>query len=77
MLSAAGGTAAGVGITPLVRRCWPAICELAAKLWRDSQASQDDVLGALGLTAATAPMGLSLIRSGSAPGTFTVTRHAA
>ncbi len=73
MLSAGGGTAAGVGITPLLTRCWPAICAVAAQVLRDGQIWHADVLAALGLTAATAPMGLSMIRSGSVPGSVTVT----
>ena len=78
MLSAAGGIVAGAGITPLLMRCWPAICAVAAKLWRDSEIGHADVCAALGLTDGGGPgsLELAMIRNGSAPGTFTVTRNA-
>ena len=73
-LMAAGGTAFGVGITALLERCWDPIRSLARQLHRVGEINHDDVLSALHLTAQTAPMGLSMIRSGCAPGTFTITR---
>ena len=75
VLSAAGGAAAGVGIVPLLGRCWPAICEVAAKLWRDSEARHNDICAALGITAKDNGHELALIRSGCAPGSFKVTRR--
>ncbi|MGE5693950.1 MAG: hypothetical protein ACM4D3_01565 [Candidatus Sericytochromatia bacterium] len=76
MLSAAGGTAAGVGIVPLLERCWPTICEVATQLFGHSQVSHDDVTKALGLSVDpnTAAIELAHIRVGSAPGSFTVTK---
>jgi hypothetical protein len=47
------------------------------QLHNQGEINHHDVLDALGLTEATAPMGLSLIRSGCAPGSFTITRPAA
>jgi hypothetical protein len=50
----------------------------AAKvLHKEGEITHQDVLDALHLTEATAPMGLAVIRSGCAPGTFTITRPAA
>ena len=72
MLAAAGGTAAGVGVTPLVMRCWPAIGAVAAKLWRDGEARHEDICAALGIPPKDNGVELSLIRSGSAPGSLTV-----
>lgn len=51
----------------LLRRCWPSVLALAAKLYQQGEAGQDDVLKALGLTRENASMGLAMIRSGEAP----------
>jgi hypothetical protein len=76
MLSAAGGPAAGVGITPLIERCWPAITKVAAQLFRDGEVMHEDVCEALRIPPRDNGHHLALIRSGQAPGTFTVTRAA-
>jgi hypothetical protein len=57
----------------LMERCWPAVVTLARRLHRDGEARHEHVLDALGLDGGTAHMGLSMIRSGSVPGSFTVT----
>ena len=72
-----GGSAAGAGVIPVLARCWPSVAALAAQLWRETIIRHSDVLAALGLTEATAGMGISMIRSGCAPGSFTITRPAA
>ena len=50
LCAAGGGTATGVGITPMLERCWPAICAVAARLFSHSQVSHDEVTKALGLS---------------------------
>jgi hypothetical protein len=65
-------------VEPLMERCWPSIVKVAQKLLRDNEVRHDDVCRALGLSDAGGPgsFELALIRSGQAPGTFTVTRAA-
>lgn len=72
-LSMCGGTVAGAGVVPLLQRCWSALLSAATQLHKHGEIDHHDVLDALQLTEATAPMGVSLIRSGGTPGTFTVT----
>ena len=67
---------AGAGVVPLLERCWPSIRTLAAQMWRDSEVRHADVCAALGIPPQDNGFELALIRSGSAPGTFTVTRAA-
>jgi hypothetical protein len=73
-LCASGGTVAGVDVVPLVERCWPAVTTVALKLFKDGAVKNADVLAALGLSADDEVRGieLAMIRSGSAPGSFTV-----
>ncbi len=75
-LCAAGGTHSGSDIEPLLTRCWSAVEKAAARLFRDGCICHDDVVAALGLS--TDPeiraTELAMIRSGSAPGSFSVTR---
>jgi hypothetical protein len=77
-LCAAGGTEAAAGVEPLLERCWGSVTTLARKLYRDGEARHDDVCAALGLTDCGGPgsVELAMIRAGSAPGSFTVTRAA-
>jgi hypothetical protein len=77
-LCAAGGPAAALGVVPLLQRCWPSIKTVTTKLFHDGQVGHNDVCAALGLSDDGGPCSfeLALIRSGSAPGTFTVTRAA-
>ncbi len=72
-LSLCGGTAAGAAVVQLLERTWPAIITAARQLHRDGEIDHHDVLAALQLTEQTAPMGLAAIRSGSTPGSFTIT----
>ena len=76
VLTAAGGESAGDAITPLLERCWPSVAEVAAKLHQTGQVSHADVLAALRLSAddQTRALEVSMIRSGAAPGSFTVSR---
>jgi hypothetical protein len=62
----------------VVLRCWPAVGQLATRLVCDGPVGHADVCAALGLTDDGEPgsVALAMIRSGSAPGTFTVTRAA-
>ncbi len=75
VLAMHGGTAAGDPVVPLLERCWPAVETVAQKLFKDNCVEHKDVVAALGLSAdaETRSVELALIRSGSAPGTFTVT----
>jgi hypothetical protein len=77
-LCAAGGMVAAAGVVPLLERCWPSVVKVAQKLVRDGEVRHEDVCEALGLTDDGGPgsLELALIRSGSAPGSFTVTRAA-
>jgi hypothetical protein len=63
-------------VLPMVLRCWTAIGDLATELCLGHEIDHADVCAALGLTDEGGPgsLGLAMIRSGSAPGTFTVTR---
>lgn len=76
VLTAAGGPDAGESIVPLLDRVWPSVAEVAAKLHRHGKVSHSDVLAALNLSsdAATRTLELSMIRSGAAPGSFSVSR---
>jgi hypothetical protein len=76
-LSMCGGTVAGAGVVPLLQRCWSSVIAAAKVLHKEGEITRHDVLDALHLTEATAPMGLAVIRSGCAPGTFIITRPAA
>lgn len=77
LISAAGGPAAAAGIVPVLQRCWPSIVTVAAQLWRTTDARHGDICAALGIPAADNSHELSLIRSGCAPGSFTITTPAA
>ena len=78
VLTAAGGPDAGESVVPLLETCWPSVAEVAAKLHRRGKVTEADVLAALSLSAdpATRSLELSMIRSGAAPGSFSVSRPA-
>jgi hypothetical protein len=75
-LCAAGGPHTGAAVVPLLERCWPAVMAVTTKLYRTGRADHADVCTALGLIDDGGPgsLGLAMIRSGSAPGSFTVAR---
>jgi hypothetical protein len=75
-LCAAGDPAAGAGVVTLLERCWPSVKALSKKLFYDGQVDHAGVCAALGLTDDGGPgsLELAMIRSGSVPGSFTVTR---
>lgn len=75
-LCASGGTAAGSDVVPLIERCWGAVMTVAQKLFRDGCVTHKDVCAALGLSPDPETRGieLAMIRSGSTPGSFSVTR---
>ncbi|OBC07567.1 hypothetical protein A5784_08460 [Mycobacterium sp. 852013-50091_SCH5140682] len=76
MITAAGGRLIVSPETPrLVERCWTSVLALAGQLFKNGEASHADVLDALGLAGLSeqaAAFGLANIRSGSAPGSFTI-----
>jgi hypothetical protein len=72
-LCAAGGTVAAAGVVPALERCWPSIAKLAGKLFVTGEIRHSDVCAALGIPETDNGHHLALIRSGSAPGSFTVT----
>jgi hypothetical protein len=76
-LSLTGGSFKGAGLVPLLERCWPSVARLAAQLWSDSEVRHQHVCAALQIPERDNGFHLSLIRSGSVPGTFTVTRSIA
>ena len=78
VLTAAGGPDAGESVVPLLETCLPSIAEVATKLHRRGSVTEVDVLAALRLSAdpATRTLELSMIRSGAAPGSFSVSRPA-
>lgn len=79
VLSAAGGTAAGAPVVPLIERLWPQVRHLAGNIAGQTTVRHSDVLGALGLSAdpATSSLALAHIRAGAAPGSFRVRRPVA
>lgn len=72
----AGGSLRGRAAVPVLERCWPSVITLAQKLLRDGEAIHEDVCAALQIPPDDNCHHLALIRSGSAPGSFTVTRAA-
>lgn len=50
VLSLAGGTHLGHGVTPLLERAWPAVIRVAQQLHRSGEVTEADVLAALGVT---------------------------
>jgi hypothetical protein len=76
-LSRSGGSFMGAGVVPLLERCWPSVAQLAAQLWTNSEVRHEHVCAALQIPERDNGFHLSLIRSGSAPGSFTVTRSTA
>ncbi|MDA4108170.1 M50 family metallopeptidase [Mycolicibacterium holsaticum] len=78
-LCAAGGWAAGASVVPLLERCWPAVKAVTSRLYFHGRAEHADVCAALGLTddGGPASLGLAMIRSGAAPGAFTITKPVA
>jgi hypothetical protein len=65
-LIASGGTHLGHSVTPLIERCWPAVIRTAQVLHRGGEASEADVLAALGVTdgGGATSVQLASIRSG-------------
>lgn len=65
-LVAAGGAHVGHPVTPLLERCWPAICELSKTLYFKGEIGHDDVCAALGITDGGGPgsFELACIRAG-------------
>lgn len=63
-------------VRPIVRRCWSAIVALATDMSFGREIGHADVCTALGLTDDGGPgsVELAMIRSGSAPGSFALTR---
>lgn len=49
-LIASGGTHLGLPVVPLIEMTWPAVVSVAQVLHRSGEASQAEVLGALGIT---------------------------
>jgi hypothetical protein len=77
MLCAAGGMRSdGRGVVPLLERCWPSVVKVAQKLLRDGEVRHEDVCAALKIPSRDNGHHLALIRSGCAPGGFTVTQAA-
>jgi hypothetical protein len=65
-LIAAGGPHLGASVEPLIESCWPAVIRVAQHLHRHGEATQDDVLAALGCDDGGGPTSVQLagIRSG-------------
>lgn len=65
-LLASGGTHLGHGIKPLIERAWPAVIRVAQQLHRSGEATQNDVLAALGVDDGGGPGSsqLASLRSG-------------
>ena len=72
----AGGPHLGATVVPLLGRCWPAVKAVTSKLFYAGQVEHAAVCAALGLSDCGGPdsVELAMIRSGSAPGAFAVTR---
>ncbi len=56
----------------LLARCWPSVLSLAARIYSNGEVDHLAVLEALGLDRDTSAFGLASIRSGSAPGSFSI-----
>ena len=67
-------------VLPLITRTWPSIAELATRLTKHGSIDHKDVLTALSIPAGASPDVVAhyaaSIRSGSVPGSFTITRAA-
>lgn len=73
LLEAGGGhRAVDPNLANLLERCWPSVMRLAGQLFKLGEVRHEHVLAALGLTEENAAHGLAVIRSGSAPGSFTI-----
>lgn len=75
-LTAAGAMVSDVAtgeLANLLTRCWPAVIAVAVQLHRTGEVSHENVCSALSIPPRGNLHHLSLIRSGSAPGSFTVT----
>ncbi|UHJ54417.1 hypothetical protein [Mycolicibacterium fortuitum] len=73
LMEAGGGHhAVDPNLTNLLERCWPSVIRLAGQLFKLGEIHHEHVLAALGLTEENAAHGLAVIRSGSAPGSFTI-----
>lgn len=76
LLASGAAAVTAARVVPLVERCWPQVCTLAAKIAADTTVRHADVCEVLALSAdpPTAALQLAHIRAGAAPGSFTVTR---
>ncbi len=75
-LMVAGGITSSAHVAPLLERCWGAVITVARQLNRTGDVRHDDICATLGIPATDNGYELSLIRSSSTPGSFTVTRAA-
>jgi hypothetical protein len=73
VLCASGGLAAAPAVEPLLERCWPAVVKVAQQLFATGEVFHADVCAALEIPPDDNGHHLALIRSGSVPGSFTVT----
>lgn len=73
LVASAGGYREVAAITPVLQTCWDAVSRLSAKLYEDGMVNHADVCRALKLSDDGGPnsLELAMIRSGSAPGSFT------
>lgn len=73
-LCAAGGPVVDAKVVPLLERCWESVAVVAAQLFQTGAVTHAEVCSALGIPPADNGVELSMIRSGCAPGSFSVTR---
>jgi hypothetical protein len=73
-ITASGGATADVApeVAALVARCWAPVIDVAKQLYREGEVRHSDVCAALAIPEVDNGFHLSLIHSGSVPGTFTV-----
>ncbi|MGO9157326.1 hypothetical protein [Mycobacterium sp.] len=76
-LCAAGGSAMGSDVVPLLERCFTAVGIVAKQLFSDNCVTHADVCKALGIPASDNGIERSTILSGSSPGSFVITRPVA
>jgi hypothetical protein len=74
LCASVGGIAGAPAVVePLLERCWPAVVKVAQQLFRTGEIFHEDVCAALEIPPDDNGHHLALIRSGSVPGSFTVT----
>ncbi len=75
VLSAAGGISSECdALVPSLERCWESVGKVARLLFKAREAKHAHVCAALGVPAENNAHHLAAIRSGSVPGTFTITQ---